>query len=207
MATTFQQLYDLTVEFTRRPELAALTQTAIRAATIRAHTSGFFFRDRYAELVSLTYDSSKAWVDVADVYSRLTNLRAVESVQMVQDLTDFPSEQLEYADPTDIYARNNNVRTGGLRTGIYTLDGQSLRLYPNFSTARCKINYYKLPVTTSVGFSSWIADTWPDDLAMWAGSIVHSRSGAIEQAKINLQTNVMPFKEMLMESCTIPTVN
>jgi hypothetical protein len=207
MATTFQQLYDLTVDFTRRPELVALTGAAIRAATIRAHTSGFFFRDRYAELVSLTYDPNKAWVDVADVYSRLTDLRAIESVQMVQDLTDFPCDPLEYADHLDIYAQHNNVRTGGLRTGIYTLDGQALRLYPNLSTTRCKINYYKLPVTTSAGFSSWIADSWPDDMAMWAGSIVQSRSGAIEQAKINLQTNVMPFKEMLMESCTIPTVN
>lgn len=200
--TTFTQLYDLIVDYTKRPELITLTKAALKAATVRAHTSGFFYRDAMSNSQSLVLDPSKVWIDIPNVYSLINNLRAIQCVQMLQESNDFPLQTLEYVDRQDIWRPNSN----SLKTGVYTLEGSTLRLYPNFLTNRIKIEGFVLPVVTEVGFSSWIANDFAEDLAMWAASIVHARTGALELARANLEANVRPFKEMLAETYTVPTV-
>ena len=58
-----------------------------------------------------------------------------------------------------------------------------------------------------LGFSSWIADNYPDELAMWAAAIVFARTGFAEMAADFQRTHVQPFKELLIASHLLANVN
>jgi NADH dehydrogenase/NADH:ubiquinone oxidoreductase subunit G len=56
------------------------------------------------------------------------------------------------------------------------------------------------PNTTDLGFCSWIADSYPDEVAMWAAAIVFARSGFAEMAADFQRSHIEPFKGMLIDS-------
>jgi len=200
--TTFAELEALVVGQTRRPEVTAITQAAIRTATLRAHHTDFFNRDLTTGTLSYTPSSSASFYDFADVSSTLVRMRAFQLLQCVDATTNVPSENLGYRELQDLYD-NDNV----LRTSMYTMIGDTLRVYPITATSKLAAYYYRNPVTTTVDFSSWIADLYPDELAMWAAAIVFARTGFAEMANDFQKTHVAPFKELLVSSHLLATVN
>jgi hypothetical protein len=90
---------------------------------------------------------------------------------------------------------------------MYTMIGDTLRVYPISATGRMNAYYYKNPVTTEAGYSSWIANEYPDELAMWAAAIVFARTGFAEMAQDFQRTHVAPFKELLVSSHLLANVN
>jgi len=129
-------------------------------------------------------------------------MRAFQLLQCVDATTNVPSENLGYRELQDLYD-NDNV----LRTSMYTMIGDTLRVYPITATSKLAAYYYRNPVTTTVDFSSWIADLYPDELAMWAAAIVFARTGFAEMANDFQKTHVAPFKELLVSSHLLATVN
>lgn len=200
--TTFAELESLVVAQTRRPEVSAVTQAAIRTATLRAHHTDFFNRDLAMGTLSYTPSSSASFYDFTDVSSTLVRMRAFQLVQSVDSITSVPVETLEYRELQDLYD-SDNVR----RASMYTMIGDTLRLFPAAATGQFAIYFYKNPVTTDLGFSSWIADNYPDELAMWAAAIVFARTGFAEMAADFQKTHVVPFKELLVSSHLLNTVN
>lgn len=200
--TTFADLLTLTAEISRRPELVSMTKTAIRAATLRAHLTDFFTRDAWVARLSYVPPNDVSFADITDVYASIPRLRAVKFVQCVAPSNGAPTENLTYRDVDDTYDQN-----GRLRQNCYTLQGTVLRLYPLMMTGMVDIHCYLLPIVTEAGYSSWIANDFPEEIATWAASIVLHRTGALEQATQMLKTQVGPFKELLIESYQLPTVN
>ena len=200
--TTFAELESLVVAQTRRPEVSAVTQAAIRTATLRAHHTDFFNRDLAMGTLSYTPSSSASFYDFTDVSSTLVRMRAFQLVQSVDSITSVPVETLEYRELQDLYD-SDNVR----RSSVYTMIGDTLRLFPAAATGQFTAYFYKNPVTTDAGYSSWIADSYPDELAMWAAAIVFARTGFAEMAQDFQRTHVAPFKELLIASHLLSTVN
>lgn len=200
--TTYAELEALVLEQTRRPEVPAVTSAAIRTATLRAHHTDFFQRD--LSLTSLTYTpSSSAFLyDFPAVSGSLLRLRSIQLLHSVEIATGLATEELGYRELQDLYDADNNRRTS-----IYTLIGDTLRIYPESATGRLDVYYYQNPVTDSVSYSSWIANTYPDELAMWAAAIVFARTGFAEMAADFQKTHVVPFKELLVSSHLLATVN
>jgi hypothetical protein len=199
--TTFAEMEALVVGQTRRPEVTAVTQAAIRTATLRAHHTDFFPRDLAPGTLSYTPLSSAQYYDLPDLTTLLPKLRSLQSLKSV-DSTGKPIENFEYRELQDLYDSDNV-----LRTSMYTMIGDTLRLFPAAATGQFAIYFYKNPVTTEVGFSSWIADNYPDELAMWAAAIVFARTGFAEMAADFQKTHVIPFKELLVSSHLLNTVN
>ena len=200
--TTFAELESLVVAQTRRPEVPAITQAAIRTATLRAHHTDFFARDLSTSALQYTPSSSAQFYDFADISSTLLRLRSFQLVQCVEPSTLIPVENLEYRELQDLYD-SDQVR----RCSMYTLIGDTARMYPTAATGLINVYYYRNPVTSSVGYSSWIADTYPDELAMWAAAIVFARTGFAEMAADFQRTHIQPFKELLISSHLLGTVN
>lgn len=198
--TTFAELVELTTQITRRPELGPLTATAVRMATQRAHTSGFFARDSVSQILTCEL-TDRPWIDFQDPYTLIPNLRAIERVEMVDTTTLVPLESLTYEERTNMLDSS-----GALKSGRYVMEGALLRLYPRLFSERANVQFYRLPVLTQVGFQSWIADTYPEEVAHWAAAVVFARSGALEQAQAFQRVHVAPFKEMLLETYLIATV-
>jgi hypothetical protein len=199
--TTFAEMEALVVGQTRRPEVTAVTQAAIRTATLRAHHTDFFPRDLAPGTLSYTPLSGAQYYDLPDLTTLLPKLRSLQSLKSV-DSTGKPIENFEYRELQDLYDSDNV-----LRTSMYTMIGDTLRVYPQVSTGLLATTYYKNPVVTEAGYSSWVANEYPDELAMWAAAIVFARTGFAEMAQDFQRTHVQPFKELLVASHLFAAVN
>lgn len=199
---TFQDVYDKTVEFTKRPELVALTKSCVRSATLRAHQVDFFPRD--TALVPLTYviDNSLSFVDIPNLTTQLPQLRAIDFLQSVDLSSLKPVENLEYREYKDFWDNE-----GELRSSVFTQIGDTLRLRPAVQTGRFDVLYYKLPVVTDAGYSSWIANAHIEDVAMWAAASLWARTGFLEQAKVAMEQHIAPFKADLVAAYLTGEVN
>jgi hypothetical protein len=198
--TTFAELYDQTIIETRRPELVAVTRSAVQTAVLRAHHTDFFPRDLDSTVLPYVVPNT-AFVDFPTIGASLTRLRSIKSLKSV-DTNTVPVEQLEYRDIDDLYDSD-----GCLRQSVYTMKGETVRAYPQLMTGYMEFFYFMNPVVTEVGFSSWIADAYMEEVARWAASIVFARSGFLEQAKTMRDDFVTPFKGMLVSSHLLGNVS
>lgn len=200
--TTFAELYDLTVEQTRRPELVDVTNMAIRTAVLRAHHFDFFPQDMLEGAVVYT-PSSNAWqYDISNIGVLLPRYRAIKTVTGLELGTGRPVEHFEWREPDDLYTTE-----GERRSSVYTLVGTTLRLLPVLASGSATVAYYANPVVTDVGFSSWIADAYPDAVALMAAASVWSRVGFREIAKDTQEGPNKEFKELLISSHLLGEVN
>lgn len=194
--TTLAEMEALVIAQTRRPEIPAVTQAAIRSATLRAHHTDFFPRDQAA--TSLLYEPGPnpvSYYDITNISSVLPRLRSLKFMKGLDYSTFIPVERLEYRDSDDTYDGD-----GVMRKSCYTLLGDTLRVYPMLVTGRLEVWYYQNPTVSGLTYSSWIADLYPDEVAMWAAGIVWARTGFAEMAQDTMRTHVGPFKEMLVAS-------
>ena len=199
--TTFAELESLVVAQTRRPEIPAVTQAAIRTATMRAHHTDFFPKD--VAVGTITYAPNSAiFRDFPDVSSTLTRMRSVKSLQGLEAVSMAPVESFEYRDLDDVYDADSNRRPS-----IYNIIGDTLRIYPQTQTGLIQVYYYQNPSVTEGIYYSWIADMYPDELAAWAAAIVFARTGFAEMAQEFQRNHITPFKEMLISSHLLGNTN
>lgn len=192
--TTFAEMKTLVEAQTRRPEISNITEAAIRSATLRAHHTDFFPRDLAIGSLSYTPTPETKFYDIATVSSSLPRLRAISQLQG-KDSSNAVVELLEYRDTDDLYDSDKKIRKS-----VYTLIGDTLRAFPQSQTGLLEGLYFRNPIVASGTYSSWIADTYPDDLAMWAAAIVWARTGFAEMAADAARTHIAPFKEQLVAS-------
>lgn len=199
--TTFAELQALVEEQTRRPEIPSITKAAIRTAVLRAHHSDFFPRD--VAIGTLTYAPDiSTFRDFSNISSSFTRLRTLKTVQGLDSVTMAPVESFEWRELDDIYDSD-----GTRRPSSYNVIGDTLRVYPQTQTGLLQVTYYQNPNTSEASLTSWIADTYPDELAAWAAAIVFARTGFAEMAQDFQRNHIIPFKEMLINSHLLGTVN
>lgn len=198
---TFAELEELTVAQTRRPEISAVTKAAVRTAVLRAHHIDFFPRDLSTSVITYTPAASEFY-DVANLSTVIPHLRSIKTLYGIEATTVKPVEQLEYREADDLYDGE-----GDRRRHIYTMLGDTLRIYPDVQTGRVQAYAYVNPTVTESGFNSWIADLYPDDIAVWAAAVVFARTGFAEMANQISEQQVKPFKSMLLASHLLATVN
>lgn len=198
---TFAEIQALVEAQTRRPEIPDITKAAIRTAVLRAHHTDFFPRDLVEGPLSYVA-SSQTFVDFPSVSASLLRLREIKFVQMLDAITSVPVEQLEYRQNDDLYDSDGNRRPH-----VYTLVGDTLRIYPSRNTGNVSVFYFQNPDVSEAQFSSWIADLYPDDIAYWAAAIVFARSGFAEQAQQMHEVYVKSFKEILVASHLLGNVS
>lgn len=200
--TTFAELETLVVAQTRRPEIPAITKAAIKSATLRAHHTDFFPRDLQSGAVLYTPSTTAVYYDVSNISSTLSRMRALKFLQGLDNATFTPVEKLEFREADDLYDLD-----GCRRLSMYTLIGDTLRFYPQSATGRLEAFYYQNPVIAELTYTSWIADQYPDEIAMWAAGIVFARTGFAEMARDMQDTHTRPFKEMLIASHLLGNVS
>lgn len=201
--TTFAEMYDLVQNIVRRPEAQGVVESAIRTATLRAHHVDFFRRDLKVVDHGYTVINDAHFHDFENISdSLLPRMRAIKNVYSVSPDGHYQVEQLEYRESDDLYDAD-----GMPRRIIYTVIGETLRCYFQLPTGRMHVYYWANPVVQSAGYSSWIADNYPEELAYWAAAIVFARSGFMDMAQVMQRDHINPFKEMLIASHLLGTVS
>jgi hypothetical protein len=194
--TTFLEMQNKVDTLTKRPELTTLRDMAIRMATLRAHQVDFFPRDQAnVPLVYTPMSGNEIYIDIPNIFDSVTQLRTPDFLQALDSTTLIPAETLEHV----VDYKNFWDEWNCIRPSVFTLLGSTLRFRSLANTGRAQLYYYKNPVVTDVGYSSWIADLHPDELAVWAASIVWMRAGFQEIAQQSLAA-IQMFKEMLVTS-------
>lgn len=199
--TTFVELRELTIELTKRPELVALTESAVRTATLRAHHTDFFRRDLIQATMNYTVVADAYFYNFPNLTDTLPRLRTMKNIYGVT-MEGHQIEQLEYRESDDLYNSDGNYRRY-----VYTLIGDTLRVYPDLPTGILHAYYFQNPDVSSSNYTSWIANTYPDDLAGWAAAIVMARTGFLEMAKTYQDSYVRPLQEQLIASHLLATVS
>ena len=190
---TLTELQELVVSQTKRPDVPAITTAAIRSAILRAHHVDVFPRDLAFATILYEIVAGAIYYDIQNLSSILPRLRTLKFVEG-QDSASRSVELLEYRDADDAY----EVSTGRQRQSFYTLLGDTLRVYPALVTGKLVAYYYQNPAIQGDVVQSWIADTYPQEIAMWAAGIVFARTGYTEQAQLQQALHVQPFKELLV---------
>lgn len=199
--TTFAELRELTIEQTRKPELVDITNAAIVTAVKRAHHFDFFPDDVLG--VTLTYAPTNSTIQqLANAKTLMANYRATKALFCQDSVTFQQVEQLGWRELDDFYDVD-----GCLRKSIYTYVGSTLRFTPLRATGSLAAYYYANPVTTELGLASWIADTYPEQVAMMAATGVWSRTGFREMANDADDRHNKPFKQLLISSHLLGEVN
>jgi hypothetical protein len=200
--TTYAEIEELVVAQTRRPDVASTTVAAIRSATLRAHHVDFFPRDLVEHPLFYTPSSTAQFYAFSNVSTLLPQLRSIKLVHCLDSVTSAPVEELDWHEADDLYDNDGNRRQS-----VYTLIGDTLKIWPQYATGAIAAFYYRNPVVAMATYSSWIADAYPDELAMWAAGIVFARLGYADMAQDFRTNHVVPFKELLIASHLLGTVN
>lgn len=193
--TTLNELMDLTMEVTKRPDLVSRTATAIRLAILRAHQTDFFKADEKIHVLNYTVSNTRVFDEVTSFYSVVSRMRSPSFIQVLDASNLAFVEKLEYEEESNILDSY-----GTYKGGKFTVAGGTLRLYAFNRTGRADLFYYQNPNVSEAGFASWIADMYPDECATWAAAILFNRLGHQEQAKLLLEQEVQPFRELLQEA-------
>jgi hypothetical protein len=189
-------------DYTRRPEISSVTRAAVRTAVLRAHHVDFFPRDLSQYTLTYTPTSGAISQDFASLSASVPRLRTLKTLTCIDPVTNAPVENLEFREIDDVYDSD-----GLLRPSIYSLIGDTLRIYPQRFTGAVTLYYYQNPAIVGDVVSSWIADTYTDEIAAWAAAIVFNRTGFAEQAKMINDANIVPFKESLISSHLLGNVS
>jgi hypothetical protein len=200
--TTLADMETLVLAHTRRPDIPDTTAGAIRTATLRAHHVDFFPRDLAEGPLLYTPLSTAQYYSFDNVSTLLPRVRSVKFIRGIDSATAAPVEDLEYREIDDLYDS-----CGNRRLSTYTLVGDTLRMYPQRATGSANVYYFSNPNVNGLEYSSWIADTYPDELSQWAAAIVFARTGFTEMAADFQRMYVIPFKEMLIASHLLGNVS
>lgn len=195
--TTWLDMQNRVYELTKRPELVTLTVAAIKMATIRAHHVDFFPRDYASAVLNYTLPSGNdIFVDVPNIYTTIPLLRTPDFLQGEDASTLRPNENLAYLKSYQEFWGEDNE----LQYSHFAQVGTTLKCLFSSPTGRAKLYYYQNPNTSDTDqYSSWIADMYQNEVAMWAAGIIWARSGNQEMAK-NAQSFIEGFKDLLVES-------
>lgn len=178
----YSEIYTACVTLTKRPDLSAEIQTAIQAATLRAHQSDYYTRDVAESLLVLATADYAQTFNAQTALARFRNLKYLRKYDPTALNTNTglatgeAGEIFEILDPTNIFdsyhvQKDNVAYLAGDTVNMRSMTG-------TFSQLLC--GWYQNPVIsplTDADYVSWIARDTPFAIIYDACSIVFKTIG------------------------------
>lgn len=151
----FNELVAEVMLLTRRQDLQARTEQAVRAATLKAHHSDFFYKDLYEQSVEFGQEYYIQNFLPTDIFP---NFRKVKYVRFWHGGVDgAPGAFLE-----PIQIENSLDAYECIKTNVFYMAGQLLQIRTSAPIKRCLFGAYLHPQITPVNaYCSWIANEYP----------------------------------------------
>lgn len=150
---TFTELVNEVYSWTKRPDMIAQTESAVRSATLKYHRKEKFWRD----LAVVTPVLAPATVQLVDLAAECPRFRQVAYVRIPASANQ-PETFLDIVDANDLLDAD-----GYAKDNIAFFAGTQLNIKSSWAPSSIEICYWKDPlVTPAVSYTSWIADTQPD---------------------------------------------
>lgn len=175
----FTELVEEVYSITNRPDMVNLTESQVRAATLKVHQKDFFYRDIRevgVEFEEPAHITSFRPADVVPRYRKPAYLR--------EWLYDGTSNTLGKGGRKFEVVQTHNAQDmyGFFKQDVYYLAGDVLQIRSSRPISHVLFGAFVLPDITPQGYSSWIADEYPYAIIHGAARAVFKAIGASEQA-------------------------
>lgn len=186
----FQELYDEVITITKRPDLVARTEQAIRAATLKAHNSDFYYKDLIevpVQFLNLFYLQSFVPTEI------VPNFRKIKYIRLwAGDINGGPSKFL-----TPIQIENSIDGYGCIKNDVFYMAGQLLQIRGALPLDKVLFGCYQNPIITPANlYSSWIAVEMPYVIVYEAARTIFKSISFTEQANEYSQLVGEQFQEL-----------
>lgn len=174
--TTLADLVADVYTLTNRPDLVSETLVAIRAATLKAHASDYYYKDLFETGIQFDQEQSQQSLDYKLLIPRWRSLKYVRPYlynAQQQGCARTPLTVLTPEDILDSYGitKENVCYIAGLQLQIRTLAAFQYYL----------LGCYVYPNVTADGYSSWVADECPFAIIYDAVATIFKTIGQDEQ--------------------------
>lgn len=153
---TFAELVAEVALLTRRPDLTDRINSAVRAATLKAHTLDFFYKDLFEqsfEFVTPAYVQNFLPTEIFPLFRKVKYLR----IWIGDDVTGVPGEFLKL-----IQIENSLDAYNTIKTNVFYQAGQLLQCRGTCELDKLLFGAYCYPVITpESAYCSWIAKEMP----------------------------------------------
>jgi hypothetical protein len=159
---------------TKRPDQVAVTESAVRSATLKAHQSDYYYRDIFE--TGLQFNTA-AYNQSLDYKLLIPRWRSLKYLRKYDAVSGTPGVELDVILPEQIFDRYKSqkqdicyVAGSYLQTNSSTLD--------QYYLLGCYLN----PDITSASYTSWIANDHPYAIVYDAAATVFKAIGKDEEA-------------------------
>jgi len=150
---TFDELVQEVYLLTDREDLEALTKSAVKAATLKAHQSDYYSKDIFETGIEFTNCDYRQSLDYI---SLLSNFRSFKYLRRVQDQNDDAGKFLEIISPDmvlDSYGQG--------RKDIAYVAGRVLEIRSAVAFDKALLGCYVFPIVRDGAYNSWVAEQFP----------------------------------------------
>ena len=173
---TLADLVNEVYTITNRPDLVAETTAAVKAATLKAHQTDFYYKDILeipVEFPSDAYIQALEYRAIVPLYRALSYLR----------LTD--STGIDTGPLLDICTPHETIDNYGVnKTNIAYVAGQVIQIRADAKFQYIFLGCYVHPSIVDATYNSWIANEHPYAIIFDACATIFKMIGFDEQAKM-----------------------
>lgn len=173
---TFDEMVDEVISITKRPDLINKIQANVRAATLKAHNSDFYYKDLYEVPVEFTNVFNLQSFLPTEIAPRF---RKVKYVRLW--IGDNYGDVGQFLEPIQI--ENSIDGYGYIKTNVFYMAGQLLQIRGACALDKVLFGCYQYPILTpSTAFESWIANEMPYAIVYEAARVTFKSYSFTEQA-------------------------
>ncbi len=171
---TFDELVEEVYLITNRRDLSAITETTVRAATIKAHKTDYYSKDIFETGVEF---GTAEFRQSLDYISLLSNFRAFKYFKRVEDSTDDIGKEFDILTPDELLDSY-----GCLKSDVAYVAGRVLEIRSSVSFQFALLGAYVVPIVRVGAYTSWIAEQQPYFIIHEAARRIFMSVGQMEES-------------------------
>lgn len=178
----FADLVTEVMAVTGRPDLVTQTNSAVRSATLSAHTFDYFPKDLFETAIQWQvpdYVQSLDYKLLVPRWRAFKYLRKYDATAL--DTRTAAGDFLDLIQP-DVVLDSYDLA----RENVCYLAGDRLEIRSTTKDTYSLLGCYIYPTVTEVNYSSWIAQEFPYAIIYTAASILYNQTGYTEEVR-NMQ--------------------
>lgn len=173
---TFQELVDEVTSITKRPDKVAAIESSVKAATLKAHQSDYYFNDLIE--VAVEFDAAR-YIQTFDPKDVVPRYRQSKYMRIWEgDINGYAKNFLEHI---QIEAALDNY--GYIKTDVFYMAGAFLQIRGTSPVSKVLFGAYQHPlIVPAASYSSWIANEYPWAIIYEAARVLFLQIGFQEQS-------------------------
>lgn len=153
---TFEEMKDEVISITRRPDLEAKVEAAIKAATLKAHQSDYFFNDLVE--VAVEFDAARFIQnfrpkDILPRYRHAKYIRFWEGGAESSARATVFLDHIQIEEAIDTYGYD--------KLNVFYFAGELLQIRTRCPVEHVLFGAYQHPIIVEETYNSWIAEEYP----------------------------------------------